>query len=168
EIHHRNLRLKPGVSLNYEAGSEVIVHITATDALGGGNSLTVPFTIEVIDVAESASSIALTNNTVMEWVPGAEVGEILVDGLPLGPSYVASVDDSRFEIVGGLLKLREEEFLSFSTQQEAQLIISVRDSGQVFPAVSETFLVIVLENENPFHNPGSPYDVNSDGMVTPL
>jgi|GEM_PF-1703549 len=168
EIHHRNLRLKPGVSLNYEAGSEVIVNITATDALGGGNSLTVPFTIEVIDVAEPAGSIALTNNTVMEWVPGAEVGKIIIDGLPIGNSYVASVDDSRFEIVGGVLKLRNDEFLTFSIQQEAQLIISVRDAGQVFLAVSETFLVIVLENENPFHNPDNPYDVNSDGSVTPL
>lgn len=168
EIHHRNLRLKPGVSLNYEAGAQIVINITATDAWGGGNSLTVPFTIEVLDVAEAASSISLTNNTVMEWVSGAEVGEILVDGFSLGSSYVAAVDDSRFEIVDGRLKLRKDEFLTFSTQQEAQLIISVRDTGQVFPPVAETFVVIVLENENPFHNSSSPFDVNNDGMVTPL
>ncbi len=168
EIHHRNLRLKPGVSLNYEAGAQVVVNITATDALGGGNSLTVPLTIEVIDVAEAASSIALTNNTVMEWVPGAEVGEVIIDGLPLSNSYLASVDDSRFEIVGGLLKLREDVYLTFSTQQEAQIVISVRDSGQLFQPVSETFVVIVLENQNPFHNSDSPFDVNGDGLVTPL
>ncbi len=168
EIHHRNLRLKPGVSLDYEAGSQITIQITATDAFGGGNSLTVPFTIEVIDAAEAAGTIALTNDTVMEWVPGAEVGEVIVDGLPLANRYVASVDDSRFEIVGGLLKLRPEEYLTFATQQEAQLVITVRDSGQAFPAMSETFVVSVLENGNPFHNSQSPYDVNSDGIVTPL
>src|SRR5690606_30994368 len=95
EIVNRNLRLKPGVALDYEAGAEVVVQITATDAWGGGDSLTSSLTITVLDVAEQAGGMSLSGDTVMELVPGAEVGQLSVDGYPLPDSYTASVDDSR-------------------------------------------------------------------------
>jgi len=168
EIFIRALRLKPGISLDYEVSPEVVVNVTATDAHGGGNSLTVPFTITVINVAEQVNSVALTNRSVLEYVRGATIGTVSVDGNPIGDSVIVSVDDSRFEIVDGVLQLREGEFLNRADQQEAQVVITAQDVGQVFAGFSQIFIIEVLPNENPFFNSDSPFDVNGDGIVTPL
>jgi len=168
EIFIRTLRLKPGVSLDYEVSPEVVVNVTATDAHGGGNSLTVPFTITVVDVAEQVNSIGLSNQSVREYVRGATIGTVSIDGNPVGDSVTVSVDDSRFEIVAGVLQLREGEFLDRADQQEAQVVITAQDVGQVFAGSSQIFIIEVLPNVNPFHNPDSPFDVDGDGIVMPL
>ena len=167
EIVDRNLQLKPGVSLDYEESPTVIVHITATGTVVG-DTLTVPFEVFVIDQPEQAGSITAGDLSVTEFVSGDVAGMIRVDGNPLRDSYIASVDDSRFEVVNGALKLRAGHYLDRSDQQDALVVVTVQDTFQVFPAVSQSFLVEVLANENPFHNPDNPFDVNGDGAVTPL
>ncbi|MGV3485320.1 MAG: dockerin type I domain-containing protein, partial [Planctomycetaceae bacterium] len=166
EVLFRDLRLKPGVSLDYEAEPTVTIHITATSATGA--TKTEPVVITVRDIGEQASSIELTRNQVVELVRGATVGDIMIDGNPLGSSYLATVDDTRFEIVGSELKLRTSEFVRFDDQQEIQVVLTVQDAGATFLPVAGTFVLEVLANENPFHNESNPYDVNADGQVNPL
>lgn len=166
EVLFRDLKLKAGVSLDYEAAPSVTIHVTAHSS--NGQSKTEPLVISVIDAPEAIGSIDLSRRQILELVRGAEVGDVQVNGNTLTSNYVASVDDSRFEIVGGKLKLRSNEFLRRADQQEVQLTVTVTDPSGTFSPLSESFVIDVLANDNPFHNSSNPYDVNGDGEVTPL
>jgi len=167
EVVDRTLRLKDGVSLDYEAQREIVLNIVATDTRGG-ESFSIDFIVTVLDVNEPIVSIALTNATLVEYARGAVVGTVLINGHAGGERQILSVDDSRFEIVDGTLKLREGVFLVRADQQEAQVVITAHDAALEFASKSETFLIEVLENVNPFHNSENAFDVNSDDEVTPL
>lgn len=171
EIVNRSLRLRPGISLDYEASSEVTILITATDVLGSRQPLTVPFTLAVIDVLEPkepVGTISLAGSTVMEYIRGMAVGLVHISGKPANSGISISVDDSRFEIVDGILKLREGQFLTRADQQEAVVVLTAVDTNGELAPVSTKFVITVMGNQNPFHNPDSPYDVDGDGIVKPL
>ncbi len=161
-----DLYLAPGVSLDYEAGEVFTINITATST--GGDSLTEPTEVTVFDQVERARSIALSNETVLEFSPGEVVGDVIVDGYQVGDGYTATVDDSRFEIVDGVLKLIDGQSVDRNDQEEIELTIDVQDVGEAFDSVSETFLIEVIENSTPFHNDSFPFDVDGSGEVTPL
>ena len=166
EIDFRDLRLKPGKSLDFESEPTVTINITATAS--SGLSKTEPIIITVRDIAEQASSVELSRKQVIELVRGAVVGNVVVDGNRLTNGYIATVDDSRFEIVDSKLKLRDSEFVRRSEQEEIQLVITIQDSAASFLPIAGTFVIEVLANSNPFHNEDNPYDVNGDGQVNPL
>ncbi len=165
EVDSRDLRLKPGVALDYEAEQSVTVNITATSA--GGVTKTEPIVITVNDIGEQAASVDLSHRQVKELVRGAVVGDVIVDGNLLTPGYIATVDDARFEIVGHVLKLRNSEFVRLADQLDVQVRITIQDASANFLPITGTFVVEVLENPNPFHNPNNIYDVDDDGQVTP-
>ncbi len=161
-----DLRLADGVSVDFETTTQIKVNVTATD--GGGSSLTEEITVDVNNVLEQPSELSLTDDTVLELSPGAEVGDVLVDGVSADARFVTSVDDSRFEIDGSTLKLLDDQFVERATQEEIQLTITVSDSDGEFDSVSDTFVIQVLDNQTPFHNDENPYDVDRSGRVTSL
>src|SRR5262249_1879212 len=67
EVVGATLKWKGGVSLNFEAEPAVNLSVTATDA--GGLSITKPFTINVTNVNEAPTDIALSGNSVAENLP---------------------------------------------------------------------------------------------------
>jgi hypothetical protein len=166
EISFRDLKLKPGVSLDYETEPVVVVNVTAMSSAGG--TKTEPITITVQDIPEQASSIELSREEVIELVHGAVIGDVIVDGRAVSGGFLVSVDDSRFEVIGGQVKLRSSEFVRRADQQEIEIVVSVQDSGATFLPVASTFVIEVLANPNPFHNESNPFDVNADGQVNPL
>jgi len=165
-VDFRDLRLKPGIALDFEQEQTVVVNITATSATGAFK--TEPIVITVRDIGEQAASVELTSEVVIELVRGAVVGSVLVDGNLLSSGFIATVDDSRFEIKGSTLKLRASEFVRISEQEEIQVVVTIQDAASAFLPIAGTFVISVLANENPFHNPENPFDVNSDGAITPL
>lgn len=61
---------------------------------------------------------------IRENVPGAVVGSIYVEDVDAAASYSWSVDDSRFEIRDGVLKLKDDSQLSL--RQEERITLTVR------------------------------------------
>lgn len=61
---------------------------------------------------------------ILENVPGAVVGPIYVDDVDVASSYSWSLDDSRFEIRDGILKLKDGSQLSL--RQEERVTLTVR------------------------------------------
>lgn len=165
-ITFRDLRLKPGIALNYELEPTVTVNITATNA--AGDSKTEPLVINVRDIPEQPVALTLSPQQIKELVRGADVGDLMVDGAVMSSAYRATVEDSRFTVEGSTLKLRDTQFVRRADQQEIQLLVSVRDVAGQFTPITGTFVIDVLENANPFHNTANPYDVNDDGQVNPL
>ncbi|MEN2991908.1 hypothetical protein WG926_26615, partial [Tistrella sp. BH-R2-4] len=92
EIVDGVLKLRDGVSLDFETEATVDLVITATDA--GGLSAALAVTLAVGDDGVTPVVPVLTGRTVAENAAGAVIGT-LPD--PDGGSY--TVDDARFEIV---------------------------------------------------------------------
>ena len=160
-----DLRLRPGIAVDFETEPEIIVNVTATEVPNGG-TFTQAITITVRDRLEQPQQVGLSEGTVMELVAGAVVGDVTVDSQPPDSRFTATVDDSRFEVSEGALKLLDDVFVNRDEQEEIQLTITVSDSQGQFTAVSNTFIIEVLENETPFHNHSNPYDVDHGGDVT--
>ena len=157
------LKLLPEISLDYEAETEVTVRVTASD---GGDSFSQPVNVRVIDVIEQVQAIGLSPTTVHELSPGAEVGEVTIDGNAVTEGYVVAVDDARFEIVDSILKLTENTWVERSEQEEIEVTISARDRAGTFDIFNQEFTVQVIDNPSPYHNEESPFDVDGNGIVS--
>ena len=165
-IEDFKLLLAEGVALDFEQEPVVIVNVTARDL--GGDTFTQPIEVTVINIVEQPTSIELSGDSVMELVTGAEVGEVTVDGTEPAERFEFSVDDPRFEIDGTLLKLLDDVFVERANQDEIELQITATDRFGEFSSLTETFVIQVLENEEPHHNHDNPYDVDHNGVVTAL
>ncbi|WP_419195222.1 dockerin type I domain-containing protein [Novipirellula herctigrandis] len=164
-IDGADLKLADDTSLDYEAGSEVVVNVTATE-FGTGGTYTQAITIRVLDLPEQPQTLGLTGNTIVELKLAASVGDVTLDGSPASSRYNLTVDDPRFQIAGGTLSLADDEMVEQSTQSEIEVRITASDSLGAYNPISNTFVITVIENETPFHNPDNPYDVNGIGGVT--
>ncbi|MFG0263183.1 MAG: cadherin-like domain-containing protein, partial [Novipirellula sp. JB048] len=166
-IDGSDLRLADGVSLNYEETPEVVVNVTATEwGVEGAIPFTQAITIVVLDLSEQPETLGLAGDTIEEFKVGAEVGAITLDGQPASDRFVLTVDDTRFEVAAGILKLAADQVVKRATQSEIQLTLTATDSHHRFDSLSSTFVIGVLENAKPFHNHENPYDVDYGGTVT--
>ncbi|MCE7998119.1 MAG: cadherin repeat domain-containing protein [Rhodobiaceae bacterium] len=146
EVVGGELKLKDGVSLDHEAESSVAVEVTTTDASGATYSET--FTIAVGDVNEGPSDIALSNASVDENAAGAVVGTLSTTDVDAGDSHTYAVDDARFEVVGGELKLKDG--VSLDHEAESSVAVEVTTTDASGATYSETFTIAVGDvNEGP-------------------
>ena len=164
-VQESDLRLAPGVSLDYETEPEVIVNVTASE-VDGDHTFTQAITITVRDRAEQVSGLQLDGTTVMEQVAGAEVGSVSLGGSPVDSRYNLVVDDLRFEVVDATLQLRSDQFVNRDEAFEIELQLTAVDTFGELNDVTETFTIQVLENETPAHNQDAPFDVDHSNEVT--
>jgi Ca2+-binding RTX toxin-like protein len=139
EVVDGMLKLKDGVSLDHEAEPDVMLHITATDA--GGLFMTIPFTIHVANVNEAPMAIVLSNMTVEENAAGAVMGVLHVADPDAGDTHTFTVSDDRFEVVDGLLKLKDGIFLDHEAEPDVVLEITATDAGGLSTTMPFTILV---------------------------
>ncbi len=166
-IDGSDLRLADGVSLNYEETQQIVVNVTATEwGVVGAVPFTQAITVNVLDLPEQPEVLWLVGDTVDEFTVGAVVGNITLDGQPATDRFVLTVDDTRFQVVGGVLKLVGDQVVKRATQSEIELTVTAIDSHNEFQSLSSTFVISVLENATPFHNHVNPYDVDNGGSVT--
>lgn len=125
------LRLVDGVSLDHEDSETVSISVTATDSAGG--SVTQDVVIQVADVNEtpvlSISSVTATAN-----VAGAVVGLLAIADPDEADAHVFAVDNPRFEVIGGELKLLDGDSLSLGELAAVQ--VTVTDSGGLTDVLS--------------------------------
>ena len=166
EIVDSVLKLVDDQAIDFEEERQVTVNVTATNA--AGNSFTQAITINVLDAVEEDAALSLTGDSVMELEPGAEVGDVLIDGATRDDLFAFTVDDSRFEIVESKLQLIDGLFVERASQDEIQLTITATHMQNDAASITGTFIVTVLDNGSPYHNDTTPYDVNRNGEVTSL
>jgi Ca2+-binding RTX toxin-like protein len=164
EVVGGELKLKDGVSLNHEAADSVDVQVTTTDASGATYSET--FSIAVGDVNEGPSDIALSNSNVDENAAGAIVGTLSTTDVDAGDSHTYAVDDARFEVVGGELKLKDGVSLNHEAADSVDVQVTTTDaSGATY---SETFSIAVgdvNEGPNDIALSNSSVDENAAGAI---
>lgn len=167
-VEGNHLYLKAGANLDFETEPEIILVVTATRENDPSVSVRETLLVQVMDVPEQPQRLSLSGNHVSENILGAIVGTVLVDGGSPSSRFDLTVNDSRFEVVNGVLKLLDQIMVERDTQTEIEIEISVSDREQVFDVVSEVFVIEVTENANPHHNLENPYDVDRNGSVTAL
>jgi hypothetical protein len=168
EIVEGQLKLKSGVSLNYESEPTVSLEVTATAA--GGEETTEQFVIQVGNVNEPPTGITLSRASVFGDIAGAWVATLTASDPDAGSSHTFAVDDNRFVIVAEQLFLRADQSLDPALVPAVTLAITAFDGGGL--SKESTFLLPVETLQEPWEfahqwKP-NPYDVNVDGVVSPL
>jgi len=161
EVVDGQLKLKAGTSLNYESGGNEQLTITTTDQ--AGLSYSESFTIAVKNVNEAPTDISISALSVDENAAGAVVGTVTTTDPDAGDTHSYSVSDSRFEVVGGQLKLKSGVSLDYETESSVQLQVTTTDQGGL--GHSENFTVQVKDVSEPTN--AAPTGVALSGwMVT--
>lgn len=138
-----------GNPANYEAKSSYDVSIEVNDASVGGNPDAVTtFTLQIRDVNEAPTAIALSSTTVAENAPGAVIGRLTTTDPDAGDRHTYTVSDNRFEVKNGELKLVEGKSLNFEEAAAVNVIVkAIDDKGLTF---EQQFAISVTDvNDRP-------------------
>jgi VCBS repeat-containing protein len=127
EVVAGQLKLKAGQSLDFETEPSVNVTVTSTDA--GGLNTNQLFSITVTNVNETPTAISLDNSTVAENAAGAVIGNLTTTDPDAGDTHTYTVDDARFEVVAGQLKLKAGQSLDFETEPSVNVTVTSTDAG---------------------------------------
>ncbi len=91
---------------------------------------------------DAPTAIALSNpQSVTENAAGVVIGTLDVVDPDAGDSHTFTVSDTRFEVVGSALKLRDDARLDFEAESEVDVDVTATDGGGL--QVTETFTVSV-------------------------
>ena len=138
------LRLADGVALDFETTPVVTVPISATDSYGA--TVEQLITIAVVNVNEAPTALALSSVTVAAGILGAPVGSLTVADPDSGDTHVFSVDDARFEVVAGVLRLRPDVQLPAGVSVD--LLVTATDAGGLSYTQPFTISVVVAGGGN--------------------
>ena len=120
------MKLKDGVSLNCELRNSISIIVKATD--DDGLSSYKNFTFIINDLNDDPTAIKLASNSIEDGVTGASIGKVIVDDEDIGDSFTYSLNDDRFEIVDGVLKLKAGQSLNSGTEPTVAIDITATDS----------------------------------------
>jgi hypothetical protein len=127
EVVDGRLKLKEGVSLDFETGAAVTVEVTATDAKGA--TAKALLTVTVADVDEAPAAPVVADAAVAENAPGAVIGTLIAAD-PEGGLVTFSVDPaSDFEVVAGQLKLKDGVSLNFEAAAAAVVSVTATEAA---------------------------------------
>ncbi|MCV6595392.1 MAG: cadherin domain-containing protein [Silicimonas sp.] len=147
EVVGGQLRLKDGVSLDHETDAHLDVAVTVTDSAGLSDTRVVRVTVG--DVNEGPS-VTASDGTIAENAAGTTVGSVTATDPDAGDTVTLSVDDARFEIVGGDLRLKDGVSLDYEDGASVSVTVTATDSHGatdthvVTVSVSDTGEVITL------------------------
>ena len=139
EVASGELKLKTTEFLDFETANTVDVTVTSMDS----DNLSVEklFTLTVNDINEAPSAISLSTLTVNENATSAVIGTLATTDADTGDSHTYSVDDARFEVASGELKLKATEFLDFETANTVDVTVTSTDSDNL--SVDKLFTLTV-------------------------
>ena len=134
EIVAGQLRLIAGTALDFETEPSVALAVTTTDPSGA--SVTVNLTVIVDNRNEAPTAVALSKATFDANSFGAPVGALTVADPDVGDSHTFTVDDPRFEVVNGTLRLVAAA--SFPLGGTVTVSVTATDAGGLAHAQSFT------------------------------
>ena len=126
-VENYYLKLKDGVSANYEEKDSYSVLVTATDT--GGLTVTQTFSITINDVNEAPTGIDVSRLSLKDNSDAAVVGTLSTIDEDGNESHSYSVDDDRFEVVDGVLKLKSGITIDSLTEPRVTVIVTTTDKG---------------------------------------
>jgi len=140
------LKLRSGVSADYETQSSYSVTIYAWDS--GGLSYSQDLTVTVNDVNETPTAITLDSTTVAENAVASHIANISgvdPDQDDLSYSITGGSDAASFEIVNGMLHLATGVSADYETQSSYNVILTATDSEGL--TYNEAFTISITDVE---------------------
>jgi hypothetical protein len=168
EVAGGQLKLNDGQMLDFEAEPSISLEITALDSGEPALEVRQTFTISVQDINEPPTEVSLSNTEVDEGSAGAVIGDLAAtDPDPLD-KHTFTVDDERFEVVNGQLKLKEGVSLDRTAAETVVITVTATDSGTPAQSLEQQFDITVLAVVDPWTNPANAMDVNNDGSLSSI
>ena len=138
------IQVANGTPLDFESATSHAVAVQVTD--GGGLFFFQAFTINVTDVNEAPSAVALSANTVTEGAPASTIVGTLQDVVDAdtGDSHTFSLlDDAggRFQLTGTEIQVADGALLDFESAESHTIMARVTDEGGLI--FDETFTINV-------------------------
>lgn len=133
-------------AVSFEDRDQIQVTIRTTDL--DGQTIEQTRLIDIVDINEAPTNIILGNSNAFENDAGAIIGAVSVidpDGTTADDfaQHGFAVDDSRFEVVGGVLKLKDGITLDFEAEQSIPVTITATDRNGAGFSFSRTFIITV-------------------------
>ena len=150
EVVNGQLKLKDGVSADFETKSTYAVTVTTTD--GSGSTYAQSFSITITDVNEAPTSITLSASAIDENAAGAVVGTLTTTDQDAGDTVeyaLSGTDADSFEVVDGQLRLKSDISADYETQTSYEVTVTVTDSGGLTTAEDFTVSVNNLNDNSP-------------------
>ncbi len=169
EIVNGQLKLKAGVSANYETQSTYAVTVTSTD--GSGSTFAQSFSVTINDVNEAPTAIAITATAIDENATGVVVGTLSTTDEDAGDTIAYSLsgtDAASFEIVDGKLQLKSDVSADHETQTSYSVTVTATDSGDLTTSQDFTVTVNNLNDNSPTITSSSSVEMaeNSNSVIT--
>lgn len=127
EVVDGKLKLKDGISLDYETVQKIDVEVTTTDK--GGLETKQIFDVVVNDINEAPTDIILSLTSVFE--NENSLGAVYVTD-DKQANYTYEISDSRFEVVDGYVRLKEGQTIDYETEKQLNFSIKVMDGELSF------------------------------------
>jgi hypothetical protein len=140
------------VQLSVKAGA-------ATDAAGNTSQASTSSSNQVLWYSSAPLQLATTD--VLELQAGAIVGPVSVPGAPPDRPWTVTIDDPRFEIADGVLRLKSGESVAREADATIPLLLTFSDGPTV--VIDQTITLNVPANTFPSHNAPRPEDTDGDG-----
>ena len=119
---------------------------TYTIADSANQLATATVAVTVTPQNDTPTDIGLSNLTVAENAAGAVIGAISVVDPDIGDTHVVTVNDARFEVVGGNLKLKAGQSLNFEATPTINVSLTATDAAGF--AVTKAFTLGVLDRND--------------------
>lgn len=172
EVVGNKIYTKADSPVDYELEQEIVMVVEGFDNSvpnpASASSQKATITLTVLDQNDPPTGIYLRGTSVLERVAGAHIGPVQIVDQDSGEPFAYSVSDQRFEIVGGVLKLRADVALLRETEPFIDLVISARSLLDPAHYVEASAQIEVLANPTPWTNSVKPLDVNNDGVITSI
>ena len=167
EVVNGLLRMTNGSTVDFESEPTIALVVRGKDSRGQFE-IEKTITVTVTDQDDEPTGINLSSfGTLQEGEIGKSVGEVSVMDPDRGDVYSFNVNDNRFEVVRGVVKLKSGATVADAGSGFLDLVVtatSIRSGSQA----SGTLRLNILTDPTPHHNDRNPYDVDGDGRLTPL
>jgi hypothetical protein len=161
------LKLVPGVSLDFEAASSLVVTVSAIE-LNQNDFISRQVTVHVEDRNDPPQGILFHGSgAIPEKVAPYVIGNVNVVDQDRLEVFNISVTDPRFEVVRNSVRVKPGNGIVYQDPGWVELTF-VAVSASTGDRLSRTERFQVIKDETPYHNEENPMDVDGDGVITPL
>ncbi|MCU0712418.1 MAG: cadherin domain-containing protein [Pirellula sp.] len=165
------LTLRTGSSFDVFRQSQFTITVLAHDTGFPSRSTTATIPITITPIRRPPTAIGVSPSIVRELISGLEIGQIQVIHTNTGVTYRTEPIDSRFEVVGNVLRLRAGRSIGPDDPRAMQVpvrvveVLSDGTTGRLFPL---NIPLTKINNPTPWQNALNPADINRDGGADPI
>ena len=150
EVVGTGLRVRAGASLDFETNPSLDVQVNADDAsIPGSPESADHYSLVIDDANDAPTDIALDDRSVQGNTDAATVGKVAALDPDNVDSHTWTVDDARFEVVAGVLRLTAGQSIDPAAEPTVSLTVTATDQAGTGASVTRVFVIRVEDSRIP-------------------